>query len=137
MAMAIRIEAREERWAAAPMLAVGLGVVAAAVSLLHLDRLPFSFCFFKTVTGIPCMTCGTTRAFGRLASFDLPGALRVNPLATVVVLGVLAYAAVDLALLAGGRRLTLSLTATQARWLWIGAGVLLLVNWMYLIVAGI
>ena len=58
---------------------------AAAVGLLGLDRLPFSVCLFKALTGLPCPTCGSTRALGRLVHFDLAGALAMNPLATVAL----------------------------------------------------
>ena len=55
-------------------LACGV-VVAAAVGLLHLDRLPITLCAFKAVTGVPCLGCGTTRAFARLFDLDVPGAV--------------------------------------------------------------
>ena len=39
-----------------------LVLAAAAVGLLHLDALPFTVCVFKLTTGLPCLTCGSTRA---------------------------------------------------------------------------
>jgi hypothetical protein len=124
--------------------AVPLGAILAAcalvavtmVALLHLDRLPFSVCVFKAVTGIPCMTCGTTRALARLARLDLPGALAMNPLATLGTLALLPWAAVDLLLLPRGRALSLELSPAAARAARITAVAAVLVNWAWLIAAG-
>jgi hypothetical protein len=52
----VRLVARGATPLGAIFLACGL--VAAAVGLLHLDRLPVTFCAFKAVTGIPCLGCG-------------------------------------------------------------------------------
>lgn len=41
-------------------------------------------CVFLHLTGLPCATCGFTRAFVRSAHLDLPGALAVSPFATVL-----------------------------------------------------
>ena len=43
-----------------------------------------TLCFFKTVTGLPCPSCGTTRAFGHLMHGDLTQALLTNPLGLLV-----------------------------------------------------
>jgi len=41
-------------------------------------------CVFLHLTGLPCATCGFTRAFVRSAHFDLTGALAVSPFATLL-----------------------------------------------------
>ena len=45
---------------------------------------PFWGCTFRSLTGIPCPGCGLTRVADRMAHFHLVGALRANPLGTVV-----------------------------------------------------
>jgi hypothetical protein len=114
-------------------LAGALGVGGVVVSLLHLDRLPFSVCFFKTMTGMPCMTCGTTRALGLLARLHPWNALHMNPLATVILCGLLLYGAADVLLLARGQRLAFDPGARLGRALWILFALLVVVNWGYLI----
>src|SRR5688572_19448226 len=106
----LRIEQRSGRWAVLPIVAGLLGTGGILVHWLHLDRLPVVFCFFKAATGIPCMTCGSTRALARLASLDLAGALRVNPLATVALSSVLVFGLVELVLWAQGRTVSISLS---------------------------
>jgi len=133
----LRVEASERRWPAAPLIMGGLGLAGALVALLHLDHLPFSVCMFKMMTGLPCMTCGTTRALGQLAVLHPLGALRINPLATVVLCGLLVYASLDLVLLARRRALVLEVGDPGLRWLWILAGALVLVNWAYMIATGV
>lgn len=114
----------------------GIGVLAGiAVAVLHLDRLPLVFCTFKALTGLPCPTCGSTRALGRLALFDLAGAFAMNPLATLVFGLVAVWAVVDLVLLPRRRALALEV---QPRLRWVlrtMALVLFLANWVYLLAA--
>ncbi len=119
--------------------ALGAAGVAAAfgVRLLHLDRLGFPLCMFKALTGIPCMTCGSTRALGLLAYGDAVAAFAMNPLvaASAAVLSLLAVA--DLAGYASrGRVLSFSASPGAARALRILVPVALLLNWIYLIAAG-
>jgi hypothetical protein len=113
-----------------------IGVLAGiAVAVLHLDRLPVVFCTFKALTGLPCPTCGSTRALGRLALFDVAGAFTMNPLATLVFGLVAVWAFVDLMLLPQRRALSLEV---QPRLRWVlrtTALVLFLANWVYLLVA--
>ncbi len=120
-----------------PPLGAALGlaglVAGAAVVLLHLDRLPIVLCTFKAFTGLPCPTCGSTRALARLFSFDPAGALAMNPLATLGAVGVGVWALLDVALLTRRRALALEVhprLASALRW---GALVLFLANWVYLL----
>jgi hypothetical protein len=109
---------------------------AAVVGVFHLDRLPFTVCYLKAFTGIPCPTCGSTRAVGCLAHGDLPGAFAMNPLATAALLALLPWAMADLALLTRGRALGLSVSPGAGRVLRLVVVVTILANWAYLIAAG-
>jgi len=114
-----------------------IGVAAAvAVRVLHLDRLGFSFCVFKALTGCPCVTCGTTRALARLAAGDWLGALAMNPLAAVAAFTLVPWVLADLVLLPKGRALDLTLSPAAARLARWGTLVALVANWAYLIAAG-
>ena len=122
-----------------PLGAVLLGmgaVAAAAVSLLHLDRLPFAVCMFKAVTGVPCMTCGTTRALGRLVAGDLPGALAQNPLAATFVLMLVPWGLADLFLMTRGQAVGVELSPPAASSVRVALVAAVLVNWAYLIATG-
>jgi hypothetical protein len=108
-----------------------------AVGLLHLDHLPFPVCVFKHLTGLPCPTCGSTRAVGRLFALDLPGALAMNPLTTLaLLLLLLPWAAADLILLSRGRGLVLEASRAAARSLRVAAVALVLLNWAFLLAMG-
>jgi hypothetical protein len=115
----------------------GLTAVAcAAVGLLGLDHIGLTPCFFRLATGLPCPTCGSTRAFGRLFHLDLPGAFLMNPLTTVAALALLLWGALDLTLLPGRRALRVSLAPAlhnKARFLILA---LVLLNWAFLLFAG-
>src|SRR3954468_1451160 len=85
-------------------------IIAAGVGLLHLDHLPIAFCAFKAVTGLPCLTCGTTRAFGRFFVLDVRGAIAMNPLAAAVGLALVPWGLCDLALARRGQALALEVS---------------------------
>lgn len=111
-------------------------VAALAVRGLGLDRFAVPLCLFKNLTGLPCMTCGTTRTLALLGTGDLAGAFVMNPLMafTGLALGVLAVA--DLMARAGGRALRFSASAPTAMALRIVVPALILVNWVYLLAMG-
>ena len=116
---------------------LAIGVAAAgAIAVLHLDRLPIVVCVFRAATGIPCLTCGATRAAAHLAVGDIAGAFAMNPLATLAGLALVPWGLADLALLARGKALAVELappTAWAVRGLAVAA---LFANWAYLIAAG-
>ncbi len=105
-------------------------------ALLRLDRLPFAICAFKAFTGLPCPTCGSTRAAAHLARLDLAGALALNPLATAAAAALVAWGLLDLVLMARGRALGLEVSPPVARVLRVAAVAALLANWAYLVAAG-
>jgi hypothetical protein len=115
----------------------GIGVLAAAaVGLLHLDALPFTFCVFKLTTGLPCLTCGSTRALGRLVHGDLYGAWLMNPLAASGLLALVPWAAADLLLMIRGRALGVELAPAATRAARVAVVAAALANWAYLVAAG-
>ncbi|HEY6554573.1 MAG TPA: DUF2752 domain-containing protein [Vicinamibacteria bacterium] len=112
------------------------GLGALAVGLLGLDRLPFAVCVFKGLTGLPCPTCGSTRALGRLVSLDLLGALAMNPLATMSIVLLFVWALADFGLLARGRALEVEMGRPLGRIVRVLAVTLVVVNWAYLLGSG-
>ena len=76
--------------------ALGILCTAAAGTLARIPEgwLPAPLrCPFLALTGLPCPTCGTTRALAALAQGDIPRALLLNPLITATALGISAAAA--------------------------------------------
>jgi hypothetical protein len=111
-------------------------VTGAAVLLLHLDRLPFALCTFKQITGLPCPSCGGTRALGRLAALDLQGAFAMNPLAVALAAVVLLWALSDLVLLPRRQSLRLELRDDLGFPVRVAVVLLAAANWAYLVLAG-
>ncbi|MEO8501667.1 MAG: DUF2752 domain-containing protein [Vicinamibacteria bacterium] len=105
--------------------------------LSGLDHAGLSFCYFKTLTGYACFTCGTTRALGHLARFDLPSAFAIQPLVTVGTLGLLAWGAVDALLLMTARRTLVRVEDRALRVVTAFVVALATLNWFYLLATGV
>jgi hypothetical protein len=115
----------------------GIGALGTlAVGLLHLDRLPVALCYVKLMTRLPCPTCGSTRAAGRLFALDIPGALSMNPLTTLAAFAIVLWAAADLALLPQKRALGLELSPRAGRALRLAVVAAVVANWAFLVAAG-
>ena len=132
----IRLTAPLGRTPLGAVFAAAAGLAVVVAGLLRLDNLPWSLCYFKALTGYPCPTCGTTRAFARLFWRDLPGALAMNPLATAGILLLALWGVTDVALLPRGRALSLELSASAGRLARLLTVAVLLFNWAYLVAAG-
>jgi Protein of unknown function (DUF2752) len=116
-------------------VATFLAVLAMLIAARFYDRLPLHPppCGFRTLTGIPCLGCGATRAAIALAEGDVIKAIRYHP---ALVLGcVLALAWTMLGIRRYHRGLDISPAVQQNQKLvqtaWI-TGAILLANWIYL-----
>jgi len=111
-------------------------VASGAIGMVWLAlQLPVPQCTFRTLTGVPCVTCGATRAAMALMEGNIVGAFWLNPLVFVgmaavalfnlYALAVLLMRAPRLRVVAPARRVRRTLVA-------ISCSVLLL-NWIYLL----
>lgn len=91
-------------------------------------------CGLKSLTGYPCLTCGSTRAIRALLGGDLGAACTVNPLTTLGV-GILFLGGLASGLWLLGVRPDLKLRGRNLRWALAGALVLLAANWVYLLIS--
>jgi hypothetical protein len=59
-------------------------VASGAIGMVWLAlQLPVPQCTFRTLTGVPCVTCGATRAAMALMEGNIVGAFWLNPLVFV------------------------------------------------------
>ncbi len=112
------------------------GVVLLALGQVSSQfELPIPLCPLKVLSGLPCPTCGGTRALRALGHGALLTALRFNPLVTLAALSAipcLVYAA--LVTLFGWPRIRVLLAPSDHRLLRAGAWVAILANWAFLLI---
>lgn len=115
-------------------LAVSVASIAGGAAWLAMG-LPWPRCPFFAVTGLPCLTCGATRAALAFLHGDLLSALKWNPLAFVAFCAVIAfdlYAATVLVLKRPRLRIV-DWSIQQKNAARIAAISLLALNWIYLL----
>ena len=96
----------------------------------------FTLCPLKRLTGVPCPTCGSTRAVVLLLRGDAVGAFVMQPLATAAVC-LLPPAWIASRIAFGRRRTALLLGAAFRRPLfWWLCAAAIAANWAYVIVRG-
>jgi len=120
---------------------LSIALASAALVVLWIasghEELPTVICPFRAITGIPCLSCGGTRALLALAHGDVRAAFVWNPLVaagTVAALVWLLYAAFVIILRAP--RLRLRLEARDRLALRVAAGLAIAGNWIFLIAQG-
>ena len=124
-----------------PVPAWALGIVViwlAAVALYtalarSVDHAP-SLCVFRTFTGLPCPTCGTTRATLAFARGDILAGVLYNPFVVTALAIGSTFCVVPWVF---GRRIEIAISPRSKRFGWTLVAVLFLTNWAYLIARGI
>ena len=89
-----------------------------------------SLCMWREITGVPCPTCGSTRAFFAASHGRIGEAFLLNPLLGAAAAGGGAWLVLRLGF---GRTLQLDLSTRGRRALWSAAAALLALNWGYVI----
>ena len=115
-------------------LSVSLGGLIAAALWFAL-HLPWPHCVFHELTGLPCLTCGATRAAMQFFHGNFLVALKWNPLAFAGLCAVSmfdVYAAVVLATRAPRLRIAY-LTSIEKSFGRMLVVALFLLNWVYLL----
>ncbi len=113
----------------------------AAISLVAVSPLGLPIanwlprCPLKTLLGLPCPGCGTTRSALALSQFDIPAALATNPLATLAWVGLISGGLVAGALALADRRVPEPPSPLPVSWLW-AIALALAANWVYLVIHG-
>jgi len=119
-------------WGSLILLAAALGAAWLTCGL------PTPLCPLHAWSGIPCPTCGSTRAAGALINGEIKAAFVWNPLMTAGFFGAAAYLCYAAAVVIGRLpRLRIeSLTPHEARVIRVLAILLIAANWLYLLLAG-
>jgi hypothetical protein len=107
-------------------------IVGAKIMSAYLPLLPP--CIFRTLTGIPCLTCGGTHCISALSNFELTSSFLYNPLIMISLLGLIIFSLTYLAGILFSRRLIISLTSNEKTTLRISVISLIALNWIYLII---
>lgn len=83
-----RRAARSDLWIAGGWTATAVAAVAVISLRAGFTSAPFPFlaCPFRALVGLPCASCGSTRAAAALVEGDILSALTLNPLATASLL---------------------------------------------------
>jgi len=102
----------------------------------------YGFCIFKEVTGIPCPSCGSTRALGNLIKGNIKEALYWNPLGFLIGLIMLVlppWLLYDLLLKKQSFMLFYKRIETilQLKYVAIPAALLIILNWIWNIKKGL
>lgn len=72
------------------LICIGVFYVS-LISFFELNKLKINSCLLKSITGFPCVTCGTTRAFYLVLNGEIYKSLLMNPLGLVVFIGSVSF----------------------------------------------
>lgn len=119
-------------------LLVSLGAFAGLAFWLW-SGLPLPACNFRALTGLPCVTCGATRAAWQFFHGHFAASFRFNPLASCAYCGIVVFDLYALAVLVtrAPRLRFIDFTHSEKFFLRWSVLLLLAANWAYLLTAHI
>lgn len=136
--MDVEIEQRERGDVPAAMfLFVPLWFLPLGAWLVQTGWMAFGTCGMKKLVGLPCLMCGATRATVHLLYGDVVSALAMQPFVTVAWMLLAVWGGAAWVAFQFDRIVSVSLSRTGRRLLAVAFIVGPLVNWAYLIQAGV
>jgi hypothetical protein len=120
---------------------IEFGIIYGVIALIGLCAARFPqiitlspSCVFQVLLGIPCPTCGSTRAVLHLSHGEIIAALAFNPLISSCFLAAVLYFLYSIIAIASGMpRIGCTLSEGDKNTVSTGVVILVLMNWMYLI----
>ncbi|MFW5968316.1 MAG: DUF2752 domain-containing protein, partial [Persicimonas sp.] len=113
--MKIRIEQRERgHIPLGAFFMLPLFALPAGAWLVDNTSIDLGTCAFKSMLGIPCLTCGATRGTSLLVEGDLAGAIAHQPLIMGVYAALLVWGLTSFALFVVDRRARLKLSHRES-----------------------
>ena len=119
-------------FAMTPLFALPLGAW-----LVESKTLVLSQCGFKTMFDLPCISCGSTRATVHLLHGNLLEAIAFQPMTMLIYVFLLSWGAASLWALVKRKSLHLDLSKREDFILKASLVALPIVNWSYLVAAGV
>ena len=105
--------------------------------LVEQGHLNFGTCAMKAGLGIPCLSCGATRATLHLLHGELPQAIAMQPLMVLVYALIAIWGLISLWLFARNRHVSIVMNRREDHIFKASLIIVPLLNWAYLIAAGI
>lgn len=119
------------------ILLVPLALMPVGGWLIEHEFVELGRCAFKWLTGIPCMTCGATRATLSLLDGHLLRAVSFQPLIIGVYTMFLGIGIFSIVQYIRGRDLVVQFTKKERSRVLYGVLAVAFLNWFYLIAAGV
>ena len=95
-----------------------------------------TLCPLKRLLGVPCPSCGTTRATAMLLRGDVCGAFAMQPLAVAVLILLCPAVAVGWLTVGGPWMKRLFAVLSRQILFWVALTLAILANWIYVILRG-
>lgn len=128
---------RPEEVPAGALLMAPLCLLPLCAWLVEHGWIEFGECGLKMLLGLPCFTCGATRATVALTDGDIAGAIGFQPLIVLIYAVLTIWGLVSFGTFLADRRVVISLSNLEKTALKASILAAPFVNWAYLIAAGI
>ncbi|MGM0559194.1 MAG: DUF2752 domain-containing protein [Myxococcota bacterium] len=105
--------------------------------LVQENSADMGICSLKALVGLPCMTCGSTRATMRLLYGDVAHAILFQPMMIAIYVGLGLWGGVSFVSFLMDKRVKVELSDTWSIAFKVSLAAIPLLNWAYLIAIGV